>query len=83
MKWIVLAGSFVALAIAGSSIAKANTITTFNVEQPALLVFPSPGGQMNITGTLTIDVTAGIVTAANIHRAGRGNLHRTISGVSA
>jgi hypothetical protein len=67
MKWIVLAGSFVAMAIVGSSIASGNTVTTFEVEQPALLIPPLSGTKVNITGTLTVDVTAGIVTAANIH----------------
>jgi hypothetical protein len=48
-----------------SSVVRANEITTFNVVLPGLLI-PS-GTPANATGTVTIDVTAGIVTAADLN----------------
>jgi hypothetical protein len=52
------------MTIANSPIARANQITTFDLVLPGLL---TPGGTpANATGTLTIDVTAGIVSAADI-----------------
>lgn len=55
----------VMLSPSGTTAVRANEIRTFDLALPGIL-FPA-NTAANVTGTLTIDVTAGIVSAANIH----------------